>query len=106
MDSWITRGDAELRLNNFMELFLVILMLSVAIVLEQKYKISLYRSWGERLLVSFGCFLILIGWEIINHFWIDAWHYPGPGMIGVYWFGLPIELYLFFFVGPYFSFVV
>jgi len=89
-----------------MELGIVILFIVVGLFLEIRYKVHLYHSWRERLFVSVGCFIFLIGWELINHFYFDAWYYPGVGMIGVFLFGLPLELYLFFFTAPYFSFVV
>jgi len=60
----------------------------------------------ERLLVTAIVFFILISWELVNRFYFQAWLYPGPGMVGIYIFQLPLELYLFFITAPYLSFIV
>ena len=89
-----------------MELAIALLLLFVGLFLEIKYRVRLYHSWMERLSASLICFIILMAWETINRLYLHIWSYPGPGMIGIFWFGFPLELYLFYFVAPYFSFVV
>jgi hypothetical protein len=87
------------------ELIIAISFLVVGLLLEIKYKIHLYHSLRERFLVTFIIFLVMMGWELINVYKFQAWLYPGSGMIGVYFFKLPLELYLFYFTAPYFCFV-
>jgi len=89
-----------------MELLIAFLFLIVGLFLEIKYKIILYHSLRERMLIVLIVFVVLVGWELINRYVFQAWLYPGAGMIGRYIFGLPIELYLFYLTGPYFAFVV
>ncbi len=89
-----------------MNLLIVILFLLLGLLLEYKYKIVLFKSMKERILVTLIVFLVIMSWELINYKYFQAWIYTGPGMIGVYVWGLPLELYLFYLTSPYFSFVV
>jgi hypothetical protein len=89
-----------------MNFIITISFLIAGIFLEKKYKVHLFRSLKERLTVTVLIFVVLMGWEFINSNIFKAWLYPGPGMIGVYIFGLPLELYLFYIAAPYFSFIV
>jgi hypothetical protein len=89
-----------------MELIVALLFLIVGLFLEIKYKIILYHSLRERMLIILIVFVVFVGWEFINRYVFQAWLYSGAGMIGWHIFGLPIELYLFYLTAPYFAFVV
>ncbi|MBL8030368.1 MAG: hypothetical protein JNN11_03910 [Candidatus Doudnabacteria bacterium] len=89
-----------------MNLLIDIIFLLAAVSLEIKYKIKLFSSLKTRLLVLGFIFIVLMGWEFINFWFFKAWLYPGKGMVGVYFYGLPLELYLFFLTAPYFSLIV
>lgn len=89
-----------------MELGIVISFLVIGLYLELRYRVVLFHTLKERLLIIGIVFIILMGWEIINFRYFQTWLYPGPGMIGIYILGLPLELYLFFITAPYFSFIV
>lgn len=89
-----------------MNLLIVVLFLILGLLLEYKYKVRLYKSKKERFLVTTIIFVVLMGWELINYNYFQAWVYPGPGMIGFNILGLPIELYLFFITSPYFALLV
>jgi len=89
-----------------MNLAVVIIFLAAGLYLEKKYKVKLYHSIKERIIVTTIMFVVLMGWELINFNYFQAWIYPGPGMIGFKILGLPLELYLFFLTSPYFALVV
>lgn len=89
-----------------MNLLIDIIFLTVAIFLEIKFRVKLFSSLKTRLMVLGFIFIVLMGWEFINYWFFQAWIYPGKGMIGVYFYGLPLELYLFFLTAPYFSLIV
>lgn len=89
-----------------MNLLFVTLFLIFGIVLEIKYRVHLFTSLKNRILVIGFIFVVLMGWELINFHFFQAWIYLGEGMIGIKILGLPIELYLFFITSPYFSLVV
>jgi hypothetical protein len=89
-----------------MELLILALLLAFGIFLEIKYKVRLYDSIKERLATVGSIFLIIAAWELINERTYRAWTYPGNGLINVFILGLPLELYLFIIIVPYFSFIV
>ena len=89
-----------------MNFIIVILFLVLGLLFEFKYKIRLYNSLKERLVTTALIFIVLMGWELINLNYFQAWLYPGPGMLGFQILGLPFELYLFFITSPYFALIV
>ena len=89
-----------------MELTIAILFLVIGIILEIKFKLVLYHSMRERFWATFIVFGAMMAWELVNVYQYKAWLYPGPGMVGVYFLRLPIELWLFYLTSPYFAFVI
>jgi len=89
-----------------MELTIAIAFLVIGLLLEKKYRIALYHSRKERFWTTAIVFAMMMAWELINYNFYKAWLYPGPGMIGINLFGLPIELWLFYITSPYFAFVI
>ena len=87
------------------ESIIVICLLITATFIKIKYRLVLYHSEKERILTSIIIFIIMISWELVSTR-TAVWLYPGPGLIGVFVLGLPIELYLFYLVLPYFVFIV
>lgn len=86
-------------------LIILLVILLVTIFIQYKCGIHLYHSRKERLQVIlpfliFGIFLDYFG--VYRHYWT----FPGDGLIGIRFFGLPIEEFLFFFIAPYFALVL
>lgn len=88
-----------------MELIILICLAALAFILHVKFKDIVYHSQKERVFVSVIILVLMIGWEhySVTH---DLWLYPGPGLIGIFIWRLPIELYLFYIILPYFVFTV
>jgi hypothetical protein len=89
-----------------MELIVIILLFILCFILEKEYRVVLYNSKKERLIVAGAIFIVLMIWELLNRFVYQAWLYTGRGLVGIYIFGLPLEIYLFYLVGPYFAFIM
>ncbi len=85
------------------EMMILLALLLAAIFLQIKYRKILFHSWKERILTTSIVFLVMMSWEFYSKY-KGTWLYPGPGMVGVYIFGLPLELYLFYIIAPYFAF--
>ena len=50
-------------------------------------------------------FLIGMTWDYYA-VWRGHWIFPGNGLIGTRIFGLPIEEFMFFLIGPYFALTI
>lgn len=87
------------------ELIILIFLLTATVVLERKYKLVLYHSKKERIWTTLIVLVVMIAEEQVARI-NNIWLFPGPGMTGVYIFGLPLDLYLFYIILPYFVFVV
>lgn len=87
------------------ELIILIFLLAATVVLEIKYKLALYHSKRERIWVTLIVLIFMITEEQVARI-NNIWLFPGPGMSGIYIFGLPLDLYLFYIILPYFVFVV
>jgi len=87
------------------ELAILSFLLAATIFLKIKFKEVLYHSQKERISVALIIMVIMISWEHYSttH---QIWVYPGTDGIGVYLFGLPIELYLFYLLLPHFVFII
>ena len=73
---------------------------ALAVWLEVKFRVHLYRTRKERILISLIFFVIGVGWDSISTI-EKLWVYPGNGLVGI-WIGvLPIEEYLFSLVVPF-----
>lgn len=87
------------------ELIILIFLTVATIILKVKFKEKLYHSNKERILVTLIVLVVMISWEYFST-QNNIWQYPGTGMLGVYVLGLPIELYYFYIVLPYFVFLI
>ncbi|HEY4484198.1 MAG TPA: hypothetical protein VI978_00530 [Candidatus Paceibacterota bacterium] len=87
------------------ELIILIFLFAATVVLEIKYKLVLYHSKKERVWTTLVVLIIMIAEEQLARI-NEIWLFPGPGMTGIYIYGLPLDLYLFYVILPYFVFVV
>ena len=87
------------------ELIILICLTMATLILKIKFKERLYHSNKERILVTLIVSFIMLSWEYFStqH---GIWLYPGNGLLGIYLFELPIELYYFYVILPYFVFIV
>jgi len=83
-----------------MYLATLVVFFAVAIWLEIKFHIHLYKTRKERILITLIFFVIGVGWDSISTI-NKTWIYPGNGLVGI-WIGvLPLEEYLFSLVVPF-----
>lgn len=87
------------------EIYILIIIFIVTEFLKHKFKEKLYSTRRQRTLINAMIFVVMMAWEFLSHY-LRVWLYPGPGMIGIYILGLPIELYIFYLVLPDFVFTV
>ena len=87
------------------ELSIIALLLIAAIAIRKHYHEVLYHSDAERVLTSLIILITMISWEFVS-VQNEVWLYPGPGTLGISFSGLPIELFLFYLVLPYFVFTI
>jgi len=87
------------------ELIILFFLFVATVVLEIKYKLVLYHSKKERVLTTLVVLIIMIVEEQVARI-NNIWLFPGSGMTGINIFSLPLDLYLFYIILPYFVFVV
>ena len=86
-----------------MEYFLILMgFLLLALFLEHKYHVRIYHSRKERIIITLHFFIIGTVWDYYAT-WRGHWVFPGPGLLGIRIFGLPIEEFLFFLIMPFLS---
>lgn len=89
-----------------MEYFIILMIvLTITLFIEIKYKIHIYHSLKERLIVTFNIFIVGMIWDYYATY-RSHWIFPGPGLIGIRIYGLPIEEFLFFLIIPYGAFTM
>ncbi len=84
-----------------MEYFVILMAIFlVTLFIEWKYGIHLYHSMKERVIVTLNIFVVGMIWDYyaVSH---SHWVFPGPGLIGIRIYGLPIEEFLFYLIAPY-----
>jgi len=81
-------------------LIILIIVFLIALLFEFKYKIHLYHSLKERIIVTLNIFIIGFIWDWYATY-KGHWSYPGTGLIGISFLGLPIEEVLFHLIAPY-----
>src|SRR3989344_8972764 len=81
-------------------LTILIAIFLITLFFEIKYKIHLYHSLKERLIVTANIFLFGMVWDYYATY-RQHWIFPGNGLIGLRLYGLPIEEFLFFLIVPY-----
>ncbi len=86
-------------------LIILIGILIITILFEYKYHIHLYKSIKERLSVTGTIFIYGMLWDYYATY-KQHWIFPGPGLIGIRIYGLPIEEFLFFLIIPYSALVM
>ncbi|HCC06043.1 TPA: hypothetical protein DEP94_01620 [Candidatus Nomurabacteria bacterium] len=87
--------------NNMYEIYILIFIFSA--ILKSVYNEILYHSRKERLIINIVVFFTMMSWEFLSHT-LNVWLFPGPGLLGINIFGLPIELYIGYIVLPDFVF--
>ncbi|TSC69940.1 MAG: lycopene cyclase [Parcubacteria group bacterium Gr01-1014_46] len=83
-------------------LLILLFFLLVALFLEWKYRIHLYNSKKERLIITFILFFIGIVWDNFA-VWRGHWSFPGNGLLGINVGFIPVEEYLFFLIMPFWA---
>lgn len=84
-----------------MEYLIILLALLVAgIVIEWKYKIHLYHSRKERIIITLIFFIIGVLWDSFAIF-RGHWGFPGKGLVGITLGLMPLEEYLFVLIIPF-----
>ena len=86
------------------EIIILSIILLFTIIQKIRFKEVLYHSFKERITITLIIFFVMMSWEFYSKS-KEIWLFPGPGMIGVYILGLPLELYIFYLIFPYFVFV-
>ncbi len=86
------------------EMIILIVIFLFTIIQKIKFKEILYHSFKERIIITLVIFVVMMSWEFYSKS-KGIWLFPGPGMVGIYILGLPLELYLFYLIFPYFVFV-
>lgn len=83
-----------------MYLAILIVFFLGAVWLEWHFKLHLYATRKERILITVMFFVIGVAWDsfsVMNRMWI----FPGNGLVGI-WIGvLPLEEYLFSLIVPF-----
>ncbi len=82
-------------------LLILLLFLAVALCLEWKYRIHLYHSRKERIIIPFFFFLVGSAWDSLAVL-RGHWSFSGRGLVGVTLGALPLEEYLFMLIIPFF----
>jgi len=76
------------------------LLLIGAVFSEWKFHLHLYHSLKERIIVTLHIFVFGMIWDYYAQY-RSHWVFPGPGLIGLRVYGLPIEEFMFFLIIPY-----
>jgi len=83
-----------------MYLATLVVFFALAVWLEVRFRIHLYGTRKERILITLIFFVIGVAWDSISTI-EKTWIYPGNGLVGI-WIGvLPLEEYLFSLVVPF-----
>ena len=84
-----------------MEYLIILLALLIsAIFLEWRYRIHLYHSRNERLIITGLFFVIGVMWDQFAIF-RGHWEFPGTGLVGLKIGLMPLEEYLFILIIPF-----
>ena len=75
-------------------MIILVVILIVTLIIEFRYKIHLYHSIKERIIVTMNIFIFGMIWDYYATY-RSHWLFPGPGLIGIRIYGLPIEEFLF-----------
>ncbi len=90
---------------SFEYLTILIILLFIALFLENKKHIHLYKSRKERFEIVGFFFLFGVIWDSFA-IWRGHWSFPGGGILGVHIGLMPLEEYLFALIIPYFIITV
>jgi hypothetical protein len=86
-----------------MEIYFLSILVVISIYLNIHYHERLFKTWKERLIIHTIIFVTMMAWEFTSKNY-NIWLFTKAGFMGWFPFGLPIELYLFYIVLPYFGF--
>jgi lycopene cyclase domain-containing protein len=82
-------------------LLILIFLFLVSLFLKVGFKIHLYNSLKERIIIPIIFVIIGFLWESLA-LYRHHWTFEGPGLIGINFLGIPLEEYLFYLIVPYF----
>jgi len=82
-------------------LIILITLFLFSLFLKWKYRIHLYRSRKEMLIITAAFFVIATMWDTFAVY-RGHWSFSGKYLIGIKIGLLPLEEYLFFLILPYF----
>lgn len=89
-----------------MEYMIILLgVFSLSLFLEYKYRIKLFNSRKQRIIVSVIFFIIGSIWDSFA-IWRGHWSFSGSGLLGITIGLMPLEEYLFIIILPYFILTV
>jgi lycopene cyclase domain-containing protein len=84
-----------------MEYFIILVVMLIAVIFaEWKFHLHLYHSIKERIIITLHIFLLGMIWDYYATY-NQHWIFPGPGLVGIRIFNLPIEEFMFFLIVPY-----
>jgi len=83
-----------------MHIIILLLLLACAIILELAYRVHLYHTRRERIIITLIFFVVGVVWDALGTA-RGIWIFPGAGLMGI-WIGvLPLEEYLFSLIVPF-----
>ena len=87
--------------NNCMEYLLILILFFLsAVAAIWRFKIQLYHSRREGIVITLVFFFVGVVWDSFAVY-RQHWTFLGPGLVGIKIGLLPIEEYLFFLVMPF-----
>lgn len=84
---------------------MLVVVFLIALILERKYHMHLYRNRRERLEITALFFIIGVLWDMFA-IWRGHWVYPKSSNSGIFIGLMPIEDYFFMLIIPYFIITV
>lgn len=81
-------------------LSILFVLLIVTFFLETKFRIHLFSSRKERIIIPLIFFFIGVVWDTYA-VWSGHWFFSREKLLGIYIGILPLEEYLFFVIVPY-----
>lgn len=86
----------------FTYLVLLLAAFIVPFVLSFDKKVAYYKKWKYLFPAMIWPILLFLAWDIVFTYWF-VWNFNENYVVGIRYFGLPIEEILFFFVVPFSS---
>lgn len=89
-----------MKFQNFTYLILDVLSVSVPLACSFEHKLQFWKKWKFYLPALLGTAIFFLIWDFFKtkH---GVWSFNSNYVLGIYWFGMPLEEYLFFLTIPY-----